>query len=177
MARYASGDDDAFAEVYDALAARLFGYLRHQLRDEALAEDLLQEAMMHMHRARGTFIVGADVVPWAFAIARRVMIDHHRLRRNAPPVGPLGQDGPAALAMGASADQDLEVRELASAFERALERLPSGQRDAFRLLKQEGLSIDEAARALGTTAGAVKLRAHRAYEALRAVRDKIRRAR
>ena len=49
-----------------------------------------------------------------------------------------------------------------------LEKLPENQRVAFELIKQEGLSVAEAAQTLGTTVAAVKLRAHRAYEALRA---------
>jgi RNA polymerase sigma-70 factor (ECF subfamily) len=48
-----------------------------------------------------------------------------------------------------------------------LAKLPETQRVAFELLKQEGLSVAEAAQVLGTTPAAVKLRAHRAYEALR----------
>jgi len=47
--------------------------------------------------------------------------------------------------------------------------LPETQRVAFELVKEEGLSLAEAAQVLGTTVSAVKLRAHRAYEALRAV--------
>ena len=50
-----------------------------------------------------------------------------------------------------------------------LGRLPENQRVAFELIKQDGLSVAEAAQVLGTTVAAVKLRAHRAYEALRAV--------
>jgi len=48
-----------------------------------------------------------------------------------------------------------------------LAKLPQSQRQAFELIKNEGLSVAEAAQVLGTTVAAVKLRAHRAYEALR----------
>jgi RNA polymerase sigma-70 factor (ECF subfamily) len=53
--------------------------------------------------------------------------------------------------------------------ERELSRLPETQRVAFELLRVDGLSHDEAAEALGTTVNAVKLRAFRAYSAIRAV--------
>src|ERR1700729_459557 len=75
MERYATGDDAAFGAVYDALAPRLYGYLLRQTRDSARAEDLVQQTLLHMHRARGRFIPGAEVLPWAFAIARRLLID------------------------------------------------------------------------------------------------------
>jgi len=49
-----------------------------------------------------------------------------------------------------------------------LERMPESHRTAYMLVRQEGLSIAEAAEIVGTTPTAIKLRAHRAYEALRA---------
>src|SRR5260370_6889043 len=81
MDRYADGDDAAFSELYDILAPRLFGYLLRQTRNNARAEDLVQQTFLQMHCARGKFIRGADVVPWAFAIARRLMIDGFRRSR------------------------------------------------------------------------------------------------
>ena len=58
---------------------------------------------------------------------------------------------------------------LARATPAELARIPSSQRVAFELLRVDGLSHDEAAQVLGTTVNAVKLRAFRAYSALRAV--------
>lgn len=81
MERYACGDDAAFEKLYDAVAPRLFGYLLRQTRDRVRAEDLLQQTLLQMHRARGTFLSGAEVMPWAFAIARRLLIDHLRRDR------------------------------------------------------------------------------------------------
>ena len=74
MERYAAGDDAAFATVYDVLAPRLYGYLLRQTRERSSAEDLLQQTMLHIHRARVRFIAGAEVTPWAFAIARLSLI-------------------------------------------------------------------------------------------------------
>src|SRR5262245_54344510 len=81
MERYAKGDQAAFAELYDAIAPRLLGFLRKATRDAYAAEDLMQQTLLHMHRARGSFISGAPVLPWAFAIARRLMTDQARRRR------------------------------------------------------------------------------------------------
>src|SRR5262249_20161831 len=75
MDRYAQGDEASFSELYDALAPRLYGYLLRQTRNDTRAEDLLQQTFLQIHCARGRFIPGADVVPWAFAIARRLLID------------------------------------------------------------------------------------------------------
>ena len=169
MERYARGDDASFAAVYDALAPRLYGYLLRQTRDAARAEDLVQQTLLHMHRARSRFIPGAEVTPWAFAIARRLLIDG--IRRGRREVLSSHDDSPQddVPSNDASADSLVEAQETADRIQRVLLDLPDAQRVAFELVKQEGLSLAEAAQTLGTTVAAVKLRAHRAYEALRAV--------
>lgn len=170
MERYAAGNDAAFVEVYDALAPRLLAYLRRQTRDAAFAEDVLQQTFLHMHRARGTFIRGSSVFPWAFAIARRLVIDGARRGRRdllagAAEIG--GEDDP--IAEHGMADQEVEARELARKLQSELSKLPANQRAAFQLLRIDGLSHNEAAEVLGATVSAVKLRAHRAYVALRGI--------
>lgn len=165
MDRYADGDDTAFGLVYDALAPRLYGYLLRQTRDRARAEDLLQQTMLHIHRARARFIRGAEVTPWAFAIARRLLVDS--VRRGRREVLSDGNDVDAGVDLRPMADDLLQARELATRVEGVLAKLPQSQRVAFELVRNEGLSMAEAAQVLGTTVAAVKLRAHRAYEALR----------
>jgi RNA polymerase sigma-70 factor (ECF subfamily) len=166
MERYAAGDDAAFSELYDALAPRLHHYLLRQVKDRARAEDLLQQTMLQIHCARGRFLPGADVIPWAFAIARRLTIDSFRRRKHEPVLD--DQPAVAASSTAAPADELLDAKRLAANLEREIARLPESQRTAFELVKREGLSLREAAQVLGTTVTAIKLRAHRAYVALRA---------
>jgi RNA polymerase sigma-70 factor (ECF subfamily) len=126
---------------------------------------------MQMHCARRSFVRGADVVPWAFAIARRLHIDGHRrgqrevLDDSGPEDAPSLDGRPSS---DASPDELVAAQQLASLAEAELHRLPPLQREAWRLVRDEGLSVEEAAQVLGTTATAVKLRAHRAYTAIRA---------
>jgi RNA polymerase sigma-70 factor, ECF subfamily len=162
MERYAAGDDEAFGALYDALAPRLHQFLLRQCRDKVRAEDLLQQTMLQIHVARGRFLAGAEVFPWAYAIARRLHIDTIRKKKNEVPF-----DAEPATATPPT-DERLHSLRLADALEREVARLPESQRSAFELVKKEGLSLREAAQVLGTTVVAVKLRAHRAYVALRA---------
>lgn len=173
MERYARGEDRAFSELYDLLAPRLRRYLLRASRNSAWADDLLQQTMLQIHRARGRFIVGAEVLPWAFAIARRLLIDGFRRRKNERRTISLEtgghEAGPVdAAAVQHGADELIDAQRLARALEAELERLPESHRMAFELVKNDGLSIREAAEVLGATPTAVKLRAHRAYAALRA---------
>jgi RNA polymerase sigma-70 factor (ECF subfamily) len=162
MQRYAEGDDGAFGELYDAIAPRLFAFLLRQTRSEARAKDVLQQTMLKIHLARGSFIRGAAVLPWAFAIARRLWIDQTRRQKHEVAV-----DAEALHDAGPRPDDAAHTSEVVARIQRELEKLPDNQRIAFQLLKQEELTVAEAAEVLGTTESAVKLRAHRAYQTLR----------
>ena len=134
----------------------------------------MQQTFLQIHRARGSFIPGAPVMPWAYAIARRLMIDSARRRRVERR---LFSDAPAdddrmtyePTAATAAADDVLDARRLERRVQQRLDALPEAQRTAYQLVKQEGLSLKGAAEVLGTSVTAVKLRTHRAYQALRAV--------
>lgn len=165
MERYASGDDDAFGELYDAISPRLFAFLHRRTGDRARAEDLMQQTLLQMHRARGRFHPGADVLPWMYAIARRLLVDDaRRSGRDAARVGRIVAPEP----MLDGADARIHAEEVSRRLTAALCAMPEAQRVAFELVKEEGLSLREAAEALGTTVTAIKLRTHRAYLALRA---------
>ena len=169
MDRYARGDEAAFGEVYDLLAPRLYGFLVRRTGDAALAEDLVQQTLMQMHCARGTYTTGADVVPWAFAIARRVAVDAwRRQRREALTTTGEVEAAWERVSTDLDPDQQADLNQALADVADAFAELPATQREAFVLLKQEGLTVAQAAEALGTTAGNVRVRAHRAYEALRA---------
>jgi RNA polymerase sigma-70 factor (ECF subfamily) len=167
MDRYAAGDMSAFSPLYDAIAPRLYAYLLRQTRDRALSEDILQQTLFQMHDARASFVPGSRVVPWSFAIARRIVIDRARRAKREVLRDHDEAERDEIASHDVSADEAIETRELAEHVERELSRLPPQQRVAFALVKEDGLTLVEAAEVLGTTVGAVKLRVHRAYDAIR----------
>lgn len=166
MERYASGDDSAFSELYDLLAPKLHAYLLRQTRDAVRSEDLLQQTMLQLHSTRGRFMRGGEVFAWAFAIARRLLINSYRRRKREAR----GQEVQSAEtpALPVPADEVLDSKRLSRTIERELSRLPEAQRVAVELMKKDGLSLREVAEVLGTTSNAVKLRVHRACVTLRA---------
>jgi RNA polymerase sigma-70 factor, ECF subfamily len=174
MDRYASGDSQAFTPLHQALYPRLLAYLARMSGSSVTASDLVQETFLRMHRARATFAVGGAVVPWAYAIARNVGLDHARSAR-LRETERLPSDPGAELIDrgGADAESAAIAAQAAQVVEAVLARLPVQQRDAFILLRYEGLSVQDAAAVLGATTTAVKLRAFRAYEALRAALDEL----
>ena len=166
MARCASGADDAFDEVYAYLAPRLESMLLRRTRDPHFTQDLLQQATFRIYRHRHTYRPDGDVLHWALTIVRHILIDEIRRQRRSPIELAFCEESGAEYAP--SGDGEYAARELAERFQTVLAALPGTQRAAFELLRLEGLSHREAARRLGITVPAVKLRAHRAYDALRA---------
>ncbi len=173
MDRYADGEDAAFAEVYDLLAPMLLGFFARQTGgDHARAEDLAQQTLLQMHSARRNYATGSDVVPWAFAIGRNVLVDSHRRSRKEVLFQTAEGDAAAvdlAVDRASCPSAIADTREMAALVNAELRRLPEAQRAAYDLVRGEGLSVSETAEVLGTTPTAVKLRVHRVYEALRGV--------
>jgi RNA polymerase sigma-70 factor (ECF subfamily) len=174
MDRYACGDASAFPVLHRALYPRLLAYLTRMSGSATMGDDLVQETFLRMHRARATFAAGGAVLPWAYAIARNVHIDYARSARLRSTERLPSDPGPnPAYAQRADAESAAIAAETAMAVERVLAKIPPAQRDAFILIRYEGLSVNDAAAVLGTTVTAVKLRAFRAYEALRAELDEL----
>jgi RNA polymerase sigma-70 factor (ECF subfamily) len=170
MDRYARGDDSAFRVVFAELRPRLFAFLRRLTGSVGAADDLLQETFLRMHRARGSFGAGARAIPWAYAIARNAAIDHFRSARARADLDAAGgsENVPEPVAgPEANAEALTSALETARVVERELNRMTVARREAFVLLRYEGLSVAEAAKILGATEGAVKLRAFHAYAAIR----------
>jgi RNA polymerase sigma-70 factor (ECF subfamily) len=174
MGRYCAGDAAAFHKLYGLLAPRILAYLRGLLMgDQAAAEDMLQLTFLKVHEARDTYVRGANPIPWIYTIAHRTTLDELRKRKRSRVR--LTKDGevggaaePAAAISGAAADAESDVdREAIAGALAALEHLPENQREALLLTKVHGRTHAEAAQITGTTPGAIKLRAHRAYVTLR----------
>jgi RNA polymerase sigma-70 factor (ECF subfamily) len=169
MDRYASGDGRAFAELHQALYPRLHAYLARMTGSSVHAADLVQETFLRLHRARATFARGGAVLPWAYTIARNVALDHTRAARLRETERLPSDPGPEMVDRGGADGESAAIAaQAARIVEQVLAGLPASQRDAFILLRYEGLSVQDAAAVLGATPTAVKLRAFRAYEALRA---------
>ena len=171
MAQYAQhGDPQAFRQLFDGLAPRIHGFFRRTFRDPATADDLLQQTFLKLHRARKRYREGAKVRPWVFTIAARVKLDELRRRGRSRESG--SEDSLAAaesrLAREAPDAPDAAVRsEVQEQVRAAMEQLTDAQRVVVELHRFEGMSYPEIAEVLGSTPGAIKLRAFRAYGQLR----------
>ena len=168
MTRVATGDQGAFASLYDQLAPAVFGVVRHVLRDPAQAEEVTQEVFVEVWRQAPRFDVGrASVRTWAVMIAHRRAVDRvrseqaHRDRHvRTAAVADAGQLGPDDLAV------EFEDRQRALA---AMADCPPPQREALELAYYDGLTHVQIAEQLGVALGTVKTRIRDGLIRLRAV--------
>jgi RNA polymerase sigma-70 factor (ECF subfamily) len=161
MAAYQQADPGAVAALVDRISPQLYRFFANQLGSRADADDMLQEVWLRIHRVRHTYRPGAPFLPWVYAIAHRVRVDNYRRRRR------------TSREIGMDVLPDQPAREQAapngSAFSDLLASLPEAQREVVSMLKVDGLSIEEIARATLSTPGAVKQKAHRAYARIRRI--------
>jgi RNA polymerase sigma-70 factor (ECF subfamily) len=176
MARYAAGDDVAFERLFALLAPRIRVFFMRSFSDSAVAEDLTQTTFLRVHRGRATYRSDLPVKPWVFTIAAAVRRDELRRRYRLPPHIGIG-DGEAELeraeqrALPAPPPTDAAQgdgdSDRADAVRLALGHLPESQRVVIHLHCYEELTFEQIAAVLGTSPGAVRVRASRAYERLR----------
>jgi len=172
MERYADGDDAAFGDIFSGLAPRLRLFLQRMGGSPDLAEDLMQETFLRIHHCRGSFARGKPVAPWVYAIARNCFISHVRSAKTKLAKASVDADQVELPATSsASVEEESIARQTAQVVTRVLAGLTPARREAFILLRYEGLSVAAAAQIVGVSESALKVRAFHAYELIRAALD------
>jgi RNA polymerase sigma-70 factor (ECF subfamily) len=159
MARTQDGDRESCRMLLDDIGPMLMNFLRRRIADRQDLEDTYQDTLMAFYQARHTYQPSRPLEPWLFAIARNVAADHARRYWTRTRLERLTEEMPEQ-----SEDSDLRSE---PSLENAIAQLPEQQREAFSMLKLEGLSIEQAAQRVGISTGALRVRAHRAYKTLR----------
>lgn len=171
MDAYCKGDRRAFDELFARLAPKVNVLLLRLSRNRELAEELTQVTFLKVHRARDTYVPGSKVFSWVMAIARNVYIDAYRKNRVQRRHETLTDEGvlpePARHSSADAGAFDALRDEEQKLIQDTIDALPATQREALLLLKVEGLSLKQVAEITGASVAAVKVRAFRAYEALR----------
>jgi RNA polymerase sigma-70 factor, ECF subfamily len=159
MARYQAGDFAAARSLIERISPPLHRFFDAQSSNRTDADDLLQDAWLRIHRARHTYRPGKPLLPWVYAIARRVRVDYYR-RSARTTVREQRLESVAESVPTAESPQADDLEEL-------LAPLPESQREVLEMLKIAGMSLEEVARATSCSVGSVKQKVHRAYQKLR----------
>lgn len=168
MVAYQEGSLEAFEEIYRALSGDLRKYLLSLTLSSPLAEDLLQETFLQVHRSRGTYLHPRPVRPWAFGIARNVYLMDRRAWRRKRSLEDAGEDLLLELGLPAAVEK-LADRDLVR---RSFGLLSADQQEPLLLHHVWGFSFREIGGMLGIREGTAKVRAHRALEKLRSFVEK-----
>lgn len=169
MRAYVAGDRRAFQALFARLGPRLHAFFARYFGHGAVADDLLQTTFLKLHGARESYDPSARLAPWVYTIAAHVRLDELRRRYRVPHRAGDEQTIEATVASDApDAPARIEASERAARVRRAVEDLPEGQRVVIHMHRFEGLTFGEIAQVLDMKEGAVRVRAFRAYERLRA---------
>jgi RNA polymerase sigma-70 factor (ECF subfamily) len=164
MSEAQRGDELAYARLLTMLLPLARRYARSRLGEHPTIEDVAQESLLSLHRARHTYDPGRPFAPWFYAIVSSRFVDVVRREKRVR----LHEEGRDVLPDYAATSADRGRHEVD--FDRirsALEALPARQRDVVVALKLQDQSVREVGRRMGMSEPAVKVTAHRGYKALR----------
>ncbi|HYN05905.1 MAG TPA: sigma-70 family RNA polymerase sigma factor [Vicinamibacterales bacterium] len=171
-----AGDEQTFEALIRTHGSRLLAVARRILGNDEEAREAVHEAFISAFRAREQFQAQSRVSTWLHRIVVNAALQKLRVRKRRaedaiddllPRFLPNGDHVERFVAWTEPADETVARHEIAEVVRRAIDQLPESYRTVLLLRDIEGLSTEESANALQTTANAVKIRLHRARMALR----------
>jgi RNA polymerase sigma-70 factor (ECF subfamily) len=184
LAGLRAGDQAAYEQLVRTYSGRLLAVTRRFLRSEEDAKDALQDAFLSAFRALHTFAEGSLLSTWLHRIAVNAALMKLRTRRRKPEdsiedfLPRYREDGhredghiDSPTKPWKEPDTLLERQETRTLVRECIDRLPESYRTVLLLRDIEELDTEEAAQVLGISPNAVKIRLHRARQALRTLLD------
>ena len=172
MLRVRQGDASSFDELLRRYRTPLVKYLYRLIRDQALAEDLAQEAFLRVYNARHRYRPDARFTTWLYRIATNLALNAIRdaKGRQRQDTSNSGEDGETSFEFvdtRASVEQEMIETDRGRMIREAIESLPENQRAAVILHKYQDVDYRQIAKVLKVSESAVKSLLFRAYETLR----------
>jgi RNA polymerase sigma factor (sigma-70 family) len=162
MVEAQKGDRQAYEGLLRQVAVLAHAYVRRRVGAVAWCDDVVQDALVALHRARHTYDPARPFVPWLYAIVQNRLVDALRVQRRRV-LRELDPDRAPEPGRHPAQERDALIRDV----RHAVSLLPDNQRRVIELLKLEELSVREVAARLGMSEANVKVTAHRGYRALR----------
>ena len=167
--RACSGDGEAFSELYERLADRVYRYVYFRVTDGETAEDLTSKVFLKAWEHLPTYRhSNSPFVAWLYTIAHNTLVDYYRTNRQTTHLEEIA----ALPARDASPVEQTDQRLEAQSLRRALNELTPTQRDALTLKLIDGMSTSEIAMRLQKTEGAVRALQMRALQSLEGILKK-----
>jgi RNA polymerase sigma-70 factor (ECF subfamily) len=162
MVAYQAGSLDAFRAIYADIAPALRRYLLYLARHRDLAEDLVQETFLQMHRSRAAYNAAYPVAPWLFGLARYVFLMNRRAARRYAAVHDTATEPPDV-----PVPAEMDHLATTDTIRRAIAGLDADQSEPLLLHHVWGFTFDEIAGMLGISPAAARARSSRAMAEMR----------
>lgn len=164
MALAQQGDKKSYAAFLEEAARMIRSYIRRKINTKEDVEDVTQEVLLSIHRARKTYDPKRPVKPWILAIATYRINDYLRKHYRISGREVFGHDALNTI----SSDSDVtSTSDKSESLIKALDSLPEKQRKIITMMKIEGHSVKDIAKHFGMSVSAVKVSAHRSYKKLK----------
>lgn len=173
MIRVKGGDDVSFGLLLDKHRSSVIHFLYRMVQDQAVAEELAQEAFLRVYRSRSTYEPTAKFTTWLFRIATHLALNALRDTKNQRTEARLDAESGDETArqvsdLRPSVEQAMVREARLQEIREAVARLPEKQRAAVLMHKYEEMEYAQIAKILNCSESAVKSLLFRAYETLRA---------
>lgn len=168
MLAYAGGDAQAFEVLYLRHRDRLYRFLRRQLGEAALTDELFQDVWQRVIAARAGWTPDAGFASWLYRIARNRLADHWRARSHRPPAPADADERLARVPDDDTPERSLSAQQRHHQLHQALQALPEQQREVLLLRLEQELSLEDIGRITGVGRETVKSRLRYAMDKLRA---------
>ncbi|MDZ7654483.1 MAG: sigma-70 family RNA polymerase sigma factor [Sulfurimicrobium sp.] len=168
MKQSLAGDKHAYAQLLQETTRFLRPYLTQRLNSASEVDDVLQEILISIHKARHTYDGERPYKPWAYAIAKFRLQDHLRAHyadhlHHAVELSEVENDLQENVTKS-----DISYESISG----EIEKLPPRQAAILQMMHREGYTAKEVAEKTGMNESAVKVAAHRAYKILRKVLER-----
>lgn len=163
-----NGDEKAYAAFLTETSIILRAYISRKIYQISDREDLIQEILLSIHKARHTYDCNRPVKPWIMAIATYRINDYLRAYYKKRENEIIDYDSIANFF-----DQNVTDSIISNELINTVNALPEKQRKIVHMMKIEGYSVKEVASAMNMSESAIKVSAHRAYKLLRKKLEKL----
>ena len=163
MQQARQGNQAAYTRLFRTITPILRGFIIRRLGAHADVEDVVQNILLSIHRAGHTYDSARPFKMWMFAIARHRLNDHLRQMYKKGNLPDISIDDLTYEISAADVTAERDRREYLNTL---LNTLPVRQRKIITMMKFEGHSAEDTAKAMNMSVSAVKVAAHRAYKVL-----------
>ena len=163
MKRVQEGDEETYRILLNEIGPLLYAYVRRRVFNKSLVDDVYQEVLFTLHRARHSYMADRPFAPWLFTLAHNAFLDAIGRNRKFAE-----REVPVEILPDAAHEEEKDGS-LGDELQQALLKLPESLRKPVVMMKIEGLTVEESARRLGISGTALKVRAHRGYARLKKI--------